>query len=107
MMLLIFAFDCLIIWNERRIDLTRHCRFPQQYYIYHLEFRLTEHGSYFLKQLTSPIAVVSIAGMYRTGKSYLVNKLVRAKQAFKTGGTTQSVTQGLNILGKPIYATDE
>ena len=45
--------------------------------------------------------------MYRTGKSYLVNKLVRAKQAFKTGGTTQSVTQGLNILGKPIYASDE
>jgi hypothetical protein len=54
------------------------------------------------------LAIISIAGMYRTGKSYLVNRLIRPKQGgFKIGGTTQSVTKGLNVWGKPILAEDE
>lgn len=58
--------------------------------------------------ITKPIAIVSIAGMYRTGKSYLVNRLLKTKQVgFRTGSTTQSVTKGLNVWGRPIAATDE
>ena len=46
--------------------------------------------------------------MYRTGKSYLVNRLLKTKQAgFRTGATCQSVTKGLNIWGRPISAVDE
>jgi hypothetical protein len=46
--------------------------------------------------------------MYRTGKSYLVNRLLKTKQVgFKTGSTTQSVTKGLNLWGRPIPAEDE
>ena len=37
-----------------------------------------------------------------------MNRLLRNKQnGFKTGSTTQSVTKGLNIWGKPIVAQDE
>lgn len=46
--------------------------------------------------------------MYRTGKSYLVNKLIKTKQlGFRTGASTQSVTKGLSIWGRPIAASDE
>ena len=46
--------------------------------------------------------------MYRTGKSYLINKLLKTKNSgFKIGSTTQSVTKGLNLWGQPIHAEDE
>jgi ribosome biogenesis GTPase A len=46
--------------------------------------------------------------MYRTGKSYLINKLLKNKEkGFKTGSTVQAVTKGLNIWGSPIITKDE
>jgi len=46
--------------------------------------------------------------MYRTGKSYLINRLLKNKQnGFKIGSTTQSCTKGLNLWGRPIPAEDE
>ena len=61
-----------------------------------------------LREIDRPIAVVSIAGMYRTGKSYLLNRIIRSQQAsFRTGGTTQAVTKGLSVWSRPIPAVDE
>jgi len=34
---------------------------------------LTEEGKYFLQHIEGPVSVISIAGLYRTGKSFLVN----------------------------------
>jgi len=49
-----------------------------------------------------------VAGMYRSGKSYLANRLLKTKQnGFGVGATTQPVTKGLNIWGRPILANDE
>lgn len=55
-----------------------------------------------------PISIVSIAGAYRTGKSYLINKLLQIKEkGFKTGSTVQAVTKGLHIWGSPIIKKDK
>ncbi len=73
----------------------------------YLEFILTNEGKKFFLNLDKPLAIVSIAGLYRTGKSYLINKLIKTNTGFKTGSTTQSVTKGLSVWGKPILAETE
>ncbi len=52
--------------------------------------------------------MITIAGVYRSGKSYLVNRLIKNKQnGFATGSSVEPVTKGLNIWGRPIPAQDE
>ena len=73
-----------------------------------LELFVTNEAIKYLSSLTRPIAIITIAGLYRTGKSFLVNKLLpsnygtQQESAFKVGTTTQSMTKGLNILATPI-----
>ena len=40
------------------------------------KFRLTEEAKEFLHTLKAPIALASIVGKYRTGKSLLVNRML-------------------------------
>jgi predicted AAA+ superfamily ATPase len=41
-----------------------------------------------LNSIQQPIAVITIAGVYRSGKSYLVNRLLKNKQnGFATGSS--------------------
>ncbi|XP_041032694.1 guanylate-binding protein 1-like [Carcharodon carcharias] len=42
-----------------------------------------------------PVVVVSIVGLYRTGKSYLMNWLAGKTQGFPLGSTVQSHTKGI------------
>ena len=52
--------------------------------------------------------MITIAGVYRSGKSYLVNRLLRNKHnGFATGSSVQPVTRGLSLWGRPIPAQDE
>ncbi|XP_056400664.1 guanylate-binding protein 1-like isoform X2 [Hyla sarda] len=48
-----------------------------------------------LSHFTQKVVVVSIVGKYRTGKSYLMNKLARSKNGFSLGSTVQSMTKGI------------
>ncbi|XP_012516557.1 PREDICTED: interferon-induced guanylate-binding protein 1 isoform X1 [Propithecus coquereli] len=48
-----------------------------------------------LSALTQPMVVVAIVGLYRTGKSYLMNKLAGQKKGFSLGSTVQSHTKGI------------
>ncbi|XP_006038165.1 guanylate-binding protein 1-like [Alligator sinensis] len=45
--------------------------------------------------ITQPVVVVSIVGLYRTGKSYLMNQLAGKKRGFPLGSTVQSQTKGI------------
>ncbi len=49
----------------------------------------------FLKTLNHPLVVVSVAGVYRTGKSYLLNRLMNRQDGFPLGPTVQSKTKGI------------
>lgn len=59
--------------------------------------------------ISKPIAVVTIAGVYRSGKSYLVNRLLRNNRGngFATGCSVEPVTKGLSMWSRPIPAEDE
>ncbi|XP_066124688.1 guanylate-binding protein 1-like isoform X2 [Saccopteryx bilineata] len=48
-----------------------------------------------LSSITEPLVVVAIVGLYRTGKSYLMNKLAGKKEGFSVGSTVQSHTKGI------------
>ncbi|XP_053326501.1 guanylate-binding protein 1-like [Spea bombifrons] len=48
-----------------------------------------------LSAITQPVVVVAIVGLYRTGKSYLMNKLVGVQNGFALGNTVQSMTKGI------------
>uniref|UniRef100_A0A8C8ZBR9 GB1/RHD3-type G domain-containing protein n=1 Tax=Prolemur simus TaxID=1328070 RepID=A0A8C8ZBR9_PROSS len=48
-----------------------------------------------LSAITQPVVVVAIVGLYRTGKSYLMNKLAGKNKGFSLGSTVQSHTKGI------------
>jgi len=64
-----------------------------------------------LSALPAPIAVVSIAGLWRTGKSYLLNQLSgatcdNAKTGFSVGASVNACTKGLWLWGEPVKLAD-
>ncbi|XP_051021936.1 guanylate-binding protein 1-like [Acomys russatus] len=48
-----------------------------------------------LSAIQKPVVVVAIVGLYRTGKSYLMNKLAGKNTGFSLGSTVQSHTKGI------------
>ncbi|XP_061876195.1 guanylate-binding protein 1-like [Colius striatus] len=48
-----------------------------------------------LSEITQPVVVVAIAGLYRTGKSYLMNRLARERRGFSLSSTVQPQTKGI------------
>ncbi|KAM7097863.1 guanylate-binding protein 7-like isoform 13-T14 [Molossus nigricans] len=48
-----------------------------------------------LYKISQPVVVVAIVGVYRTGKSYLMNCLAGEKLGFPLGSTVQSETKGI------------
>ncbi|KAM6106981.1 guanylate-binding protein 1-like [Phoenicopterus ruber ruber] len=48
-----------------------------------------------LSEVTQPVVVVAITGPYRTGKSYLMNRLARQRRGFSLGSSVQSHTKGI------------
>ncbi|TMW64495.1 hypothetical protein Poli38472_011375 [Pythium oligandrum] len=65
--------------------------------------RVAEEGIRLLETLHEPIAVVCLAGQYRTGKSFFLNQLAHSSQrspatkraGFRVGPTTESCTRGI------------
>ena len=57
----------------------------------------------FLCHIKGPIGIVSVAGMYRTGKSYLLNRvLLNRPGGFGVGPSIHPCTKGIHIWGAPI-----
>lgn len=55
-----------------------------------------------LKGIEDNVSVVSVAGMYRTGKSYLLNRLMGRQHGFEIGPSVNPCTKGIWIWGQPI-----
>ena len=71
------------------------------------QFRLTEEATAFFSTIRESFAVLTVAGMYRTGKSYLLNRLVLNKQTgFKVGPSTNACTKGLWLWPKLLLGTN-
>ncbi|KAG9329148.1 hypothetical protein JZ751_007473, partial [Albula glossodonta] len=54
-----------------------------------------------LQKIDQPVVVVGVVGLYRTGKSYLMNKLAGKQQGFALGATIQSKTKGIWMWALP------
>ena len=55
---------------------------------------LTKEATDFLNKIDGPIGVISVAGMYRTGKSYLLNRmLLNRSDGFGVGPTINPCTK--------------
>ncbi|XP_073713008.1 guanylate-binding protein 1 [Misgurnus anguillicaudatus] len=48
-----------------------------------------------LDGIAEPVVVVSVVGLYRTGKSYLMNRLAGHQSGFALGNTIESKTKGI------------
>lgn len=66
------------------------------------KFVLVKETVDFIKTLKTDIGVVSVAGLYRTGKSYLLNRIRGAQGGFSVGPTINPCTKGIYIWGAPI-----
>lgn len=67
-------------------------------------FRITPEGLALLNSIDKKIGVISVAGKYRTGKSYLLNKIILDinSKGFGVGPTINPCTKGIWIYNKPI-----
>ncbi|XP_048882138.1 guanylate-binding protein 1-like isoform X7 [Brienomyrus brachyistius] len=57
--------------------------------------RVVPEALSYLMGVSQPVVVVAIVGLYRTGKSYLLNKLAGKQKGFALGATIQSKTKGI------------
>ncbi|XP_059361688.1 guanylate-binding protein 1-like [Carassius carassius] len=48
-----------------------------------------------LEKIHKPVVVVAVVGLYRTGKSYLMNRLAGKQTGFALGSTIESKTKGI------------
>ena len=67
------------------------------------KFSINPEAEEFVKQIPAPMGVIAVAGLYRTGKSYLLNRIILNQQSgFGVGPTINACTKGLWIWKKPI-----
>ncbi|KAG9468409.1 hypothetical protein GDO78_022794, partial [Eleutherodactylus coqui] len=56
---------------------------------------VNEEAKKFLAGISEPVIVVAIVGKYRTGKSFLMNRLAGSNSGFPLGSSIQSKTKGI------------
>ncbi|KAE9034188.1 hypothetical protein PR003_g8536 [Phytophthora rubi] len=85
-------------------------------------FRVNPEACAVLEKVKTRLVVVAVAGLYRTGKSFLLNLLVRHAQGqrsssssrsninpagFAVGGTVNACTKGIWMWGEPVPLDDD
>lgn len=68
---------------------------------------LTQQAEEIISEIDCNLGVICVAGLYRTGKSYLLNRLLGRQDGFEIGPTINSCTKGLWMWGEPIYLEDK
>ncbi len=73
------------------------------------KFEIVQETVEFLTDVEGGVAICSIVGKYRTGKSFLMNKILELKgeNGFKVSPTVDACTKGLWIWSKQIYNDKE
>ncbi|KAJ8600136.1 hypothetical protein CTAYLR_003481 [Chrysophaeum taylorii] len=69
------------------------------------KFSVNPEARSILESLKGKICVVSVAGLYRTGKSSLVNFILEHSEGFTVGPTVRRCTRGIWFWGEPRRAT--
>ncbi|KNE60551.1 hypothetical protein AMAG_05930 [Allomyces macrogynus ATCC 38327] len=58
-------------------------------------FAINQKAVDLLNTIEGPVGVVTIAGLYRTGKSYVLNRLAGSNRGFAVGSLIEPCTQGI------------
>ena len=67
------------------------------------KFSINQQALDILSAVEKPITVLGVAGLYRTGKSFLLNRIILNKEkGFGVGSTINACTKGIWMWGKPI-----
>lgn len=69
------------------------------------EFEINEETKALISSIKGPLAVLTVAGVYRTGKSFLLNRCLLNLQdgtGFGVGPSINPCTKGLWVWGTPI-----
>ncbi len=69
------------------------------------EYSVFPEAQEYLRSLEGPVAVMSVVGLYRTGKSYLLNRLVgvdKNSDGFAVSPTVRAQTKGLWLMCPPL-----
>ena len=60
-----------------------------------------------IKAITGSIGVIAVIGPYRTGKSYIMNRLLNRSDGFTLGDTYDSCTRGIWMWDNIIKHTNK
>jgi uncharacterized phosphosugar-binding protein len=84
------------IFREEALPLISYVQETQEYII-------NKEAVEIVSAMKGPIAVVGVVGLYRTGKSYLLNRvLLDRSNGFGVGPTVNACTKGIWIWGTPM-----
>lgn len=68
-------------------------------------FKVNPRAIELLEAMDRPVAVISVVGKYRTGKSFLLNRILLNRQSgFGVGPTINACTKGIWMWGEPFLA---
>ena len=76
------------------------------------KFTVHDEAVALLTKVVRPIAVVAVVGMYRVGKSFLLNTLLKRAgheemgRGFEVGSTVNACTKGIWLWGEPMKMSD-
>jgi hypothetical protein len=70
------------------------------------QYELHDAARQCLESMDAPLAVVVICGVYRSGKSLLLNKCIVNKPVFGVGNTISACTKGIWMYTEPILTDD-
>lgn len=74
------------------------------------EYAVDPEAVALLETIEAPLAIVAIAGLWRTGKSYILNHFSGAAEkrdgGFQVGATVNACTKGLWLWGTPVKLED-
>ena len=71
-------------------------------------FQINPEAIEILRQIEAPVSILGAAGFYRTGKSYLLNRVIlNQERGFSTGSTVNACTRGIWMWGRPLKAQTE
>jgi len=73
------------------------------------KFEVSQEAREIISTIQGPIGVITVAGMYRTGKSYLLNRVIlnNSSGGFGVGPSINPCTKGLWVWAKPLVGYSE
>ena len=71
-----------------------------------MNYKLVPETVELLENITKPVAVLSICGPYRSGKSYFLSRMLGRKETFKLGHTMEACTRGI-WMASSVLECDE